>query len=187
MGSFNSLSLNRKIRTSLAVPYNRLMRSTSWFFIWQLSRAGSRSVRNLPRGASQQVYQISGDEITTTLYLRQQERWDRNLKSQRASAVREQESSLQHPADVSALWSCASALSQTPAFPIRLVLRNSLILTSGGPHGASHGFYGAYTITPYQQPPHGKNSMSSLAEVWRGALHKLHCFLPSCITVSNHK
>lgn len=55
-------------------------------------------MRNLPRGAGQQVYQISGDEITTTLYLHQQERWDGNVKSQRASAAREQESSLQHPA-----------------------------------------------------------------------------------------
>lgn len=104
------------------------MQSTSWFFIWQFSRVGSSSVRNLPHGASQQVYQISGDEITTALYLCQQERWDRNLKAQRASAVWEQESSLQHPAEVSAFWSCASNLTQPSAFPIRLVLRNSLII-----------------------------------------------------------
>lgn len=170
MGSFNSLSLSRKMRTSLAAPYNRLTRSTSWFFVWQLSRAGSSSVRNLPCSASQQVYQISGDEITTMLYLRQQERWDENLKSQRASAAWEQESSLQHPAEVSALWNCKCL---DPATSLaNKALRTSLILTSGGPHRASHGFHGAYTIGPCQQPPHRNNSLSSLAEM--GEVHYIN-------------
>lgn len=152
-GSFNSLSLSRKIRTSLATPYNRLTQSTSWFFVWQLCRAGSSSLRNLCHAAGQQVHQISGDEVTTTLYLRQQARQDGNLKSQRASAAWEQESAPQHPAEGSALWSCTSALTQPPAFPTRLALRNASILTSGRPHGA---FHGAYTIAPYQLPPHRK-------------------------------
>lgn len=176
-GSFNSLSLSRKIRTSLATPYNRLTQFKSWFFVWQLCRAGSSSLRNLCHADGQQVHQISGDEVTPTLYLRQQARQDGNLKSQRASAAWEQESAPQHPAEGSALWSCTSALTQSPAFPTRLALKSASFLTSGRPRGA---FHSAYTIAPYQPPPHRKNYMSSLVEMCRSALHKLSSQLYHC-------
>lgn len=170
MGSFNSLSLSRKMRTSLAAPYNRLTQSTSWFFVWQLSRAGSSSVRNLPCCASQQVYQISGDEITTMLYLRQQERWDENLKSQRASAAWEQESSLQHPAEVSALWNCASALTQPPTLPIRLWEPHWFWLLEG--HTEPPMAFTVPTPSVHASSLLRNNSLSSLAEM--GEMHYIN-------------
>lgn len=53
-----------------------------------------------------------------------------------------------------------------------------LIGTSEEPYRATHSFYAAYIIAPYKQHLYGKkNSTSSFAEIWRGALHKLLCSL----------
>lgn len=179
VGSFNSFSLSSKTRTPLAVPYNRLTRSASWFLVWQLGREQlCEEASPWCQSTSLSNFRWQSHYYTLSASAR---KMDRNSKSQGASATWEQESSLQHPAEVSAFWSCASALTQTPAFPVRLVLRIWLIVTSEGPHKATHSFYGAYIIAPYQQPPYGKKkSTSSFAEMWRGALHKqlhslLHC------------
>lgn len=153
MESFNSFSFSSKTRTPLAVPYNRLTRSVSWFFVWQLSREQLCEKASLwCQSTSLSNFRWQSHYYTLSASAR---KMDRNLKSQRASATWEQEILLSAaPCRGLSPLKLYSALTQTPAFPVRPVLRNWLIVTSEGPHRTTHSFCGACITVPYQHPPY---------------------------------
>lgn len=135
MGSFNSFSLSSKTRTPLAVPYNRLTRSVSWFFVWQLGREQLCEEASLwCQSTSLSNFRWQSHYYTLSASAR---KVDRNLKFQTASATWEQESSLSAaPCQGLSPLELCQCLDPEPAFPESLVLRNWLIVTSEGPHRA---------------------------------------------------
>lgn len=174
MESFNSFSLSSKTRTPLAVPYNRLTRSVSWLFVWQLGREQlCEEASPWCQSTSLSNFRWQSHHYTLSASAR---RMDRNLKSQRASATWEQESWLSAAScrglSPLKLCQCLDPDTSLPseASPKKLIDCDFWRATQSHPQllWCLH-----HCSLPAASLWKKKKSTSSFAEMWRGALHKL--------------